>query len=118
VSETAEQIDDGIDVMDMTDEEFEAYVGEMDEKLKDNYDNDGDEAEYDALLEKRSAARNQYGEAKKEHNTRQESNRHDLKKLAAEAVLLEGKLAEGVSPDDEADLRAPNGGGARPARSS
>ena len=43
---------------------------------------------------------------KKERDARTQSDRDDLKELAAEARALEAKLAAGLTPDDEAEVRA------------
>jgi hypothetical protein len=95
------------EIVDMTDAEYAAYIGQIDEKMKDNYDNDGDEDEYSELVGEKYAAKKQHEDAKKERDTRQKSERETLKAYDKEAAALEAKLAEGPGPeDDEAEIRA------------
>lgn len=97
---------DHIDIMELDDDAFETRLAQIDEQLEDNKENDGDENEFKALLEQRTEVRQQQQAATKERDTRQKSSRDNLKKLAYEATILEAKLAEGLSPEEEVEARA------------
>jgi hypothetical protein len=74
-----------LDIMDMDDAAFDAHLAELDAKLKDNEENDGEPAEFTELLKKKSAVSKQRAHAKKERDTRQKSSRDTLKAFDAEA---------------------------------
>jgi len=85
----------------------DAYIAELDAKIEDNQENDGDEDEFKALLEQRTEAREQRDEAKEARKTRQSGMRGILQGFNRESIQIQAKLAESdLDEGIEAALRA------------